>query len=163
MRGKGQAMFSWLRSAPQRARLTRVRRRFHPQAGEAWFRALPHQVRARFNRRWREEGEEERELWTRQAREILRAGALQALAFAVLNGFCPGDTLASYLMCLLMGMGLGMLLGALRADRLCSGVAGLILFVSLQWMTRGGLSAAHLFMFLPAGAVSAYLGIEREE
>lgn len=143
--------------------MARRQPRFHPHAGEAWFRALPHQERARFNREWREGEARGRELELRQVRGVLRSALPQVLIFVILNGFCPGDTGASYIVSLVVGAVLGLVLGATRADRLSSAMAGGLVFLVLQLATRGGLSFAHLFWIFPASAFSMLYGIEREE
>ena len=135
---------------------------FHPAAREEWFRALPHEHRARMNREWRAGLARDRVLDHGARRETaasaLRVGAL----FAFFNGFCPGDALVNYLGAFLAGGLLGALLERLRAARLLSAILGLAVFYLFQWFSRGGLSYFHFLVLLPVGAISAHLGQKRE-
>lgn len=156
-------MSSWLQGERASARLERSKPVFHPNAGEAWFRTLPHADRARMNREWRAGLQQDERLQRASARKLLRSGARHALGFALLNGFCPGDRFATYLLAACVGMVLAVALEWLRAARLLSSALGMLVFGAFQLVTRGGLSIALLFWLVPAGALCTFLAIEREE
>src|SRR5262245_54124961 len=135
----------------------------HPEAQSEWFKALPHERRARMNREWREGLVRDRCLQQGERRRLARGSFEMALLFALANGFCPGDALWTYSAAFAVGGAVGLGLEALRAARLLSAMLGLAGFFLFQWLSRGGLSALHLFVLLPVGAISAYLGMRREE
>lgn len=156
-------MFSWLQSGAEGERVESRKPVLHPEAGEAWFRALPHERRARMNREWREGLGRTEHLQRTRTKKLLRAGLVHALGFAVINGFCIGDGGATYFVAACAGMVLGMVLEWLRVARLLSAVTGMAVFGLFLLLTRGGLSVLHFFWFVLAGGFCSYLGIEREE
>lgn len=135
----------------------------HPEAHTEWFRALPHERRARMNREWRTELARGRGLVLDERRALWRAGLAPALAFAIFDAICPGADLGTLVLTALLGYALGLALHALRAGSILWGTAGQVVFFLLQWVTRGGLSGAHLFWFLPVAVTFLALGQRREE
>jgi len=115
------------------------------------------------NREWRAGLARDHQLVRNETRRVLVSAWRLALLFAVANGFCPGDALGTYLGAFAVGGLLGVLLERMRAARLLSATLGLLVFFLFQWISRGGLSALHLFVLLPVGAISAHLGTAREE
>lgn len=163
-------MFSWLQARPEgtvkgivKGPVKLLRRPIvHPEAGEEWFRALPHERRARMNREWRQELDHSERLRQGWVRRLLQSGGRHALVFAFFNGFCPGDALVTYASAACAGFLLGLALERLHAARGLSGIAGLLAFALFLWLSRGGLGYAHMFWLVPAGIASAYFGFERE-
>jgi len=135
----------------------------HPEAGAEWFKALPHERRARMNREWREALERDRALLTHARRRPWTGAWKQAVVFGLFDALCPLSDVGTIAAAVLGGAVLGALLNAFRADRLASAVAGGFAFVLFELLSRGGITAAHLFWIMPATAFSAYLGLEREE
>ena len=135
----------------------------HPKAGEGWFKALPHEHRARMNREWRSGLDRDRELDRSWVRRSLKSSSQMAALFLVFDPLCSGSSWGTCLLALATGGALGMLLHELRAARFLSGILGLLCFCAFQCSSRGGFAANHLFWLLPVAAISAHLGVEREE
>ena len=134
-----------------------------PLESEAWFRELPTERREEFSTLRREKLEHEVELAAAERRRALAETCRMAAVFAVGDLLAPGTDLASCVLALGIGSGLGFALGRLHADRLSTSAIGLGAFIALEWASRGGLSALHMFLFFPIGSACAYLGWLREE
>lgn len=143
------------------ARVRRAER--HPAAGEDWFKALPHERRALMNREWRQGLARDVEIVGTERQRALRSIRRMALLYACFDLCCSGRLLATVIVAALLGGALGLLLERLNAARLLSGALGTFAFIFFEWFSRGGLSPLHFFWFFPVGAISAYLGIERED
>ena len=134
-----------------------------PLESEAWFRELAPERREELSALRREKLEHEIELAAAERRRALAETCRMAAVFAVGDLLAPGNDLASCVLALGIGGGLGFALGRLDAARLSSSAVGLGAFIALEWATRGGLSALHMFLFFPFGCACAYLGWLREE
>lgn len=135
----------------------------HPQAGEAWYEALPAEKQAAFDAEWRASLARDAVLGRldvhRGRREILQVVAL----FAVADLVCPGRSLVSFAAALVVGAATGALLHKLDAGRFRTSALGIAAFLALQVLTRGGLSGLHMFVLFPAICCLAYWGYLREE
>jgi hypothetical protein len=128
-----------------------------------WFEALPAERRAEFERSHRE-GLRRDDLLARQSRRRVARDVLQTtLLFLVADQVAPHASAGSVLAALVSGVALGLVCLALNADRVLTGALGCAAFFLLQWLSRGGLTGLHLFLFMPVGAVCVYLGWRREE
>lgn len=135
----------------------------HPRAGEAWFRALPHERRARMNREWRAGLAHDRDLEHGVHERHWTCAWKQGVVFALCDGFCPGSGAWTMLVAFVAGAVLGASLQTLRGARLLSAVLGGAGFFLFELVSRGGIGVGHFFWIVPAAYFSSYLGIAREE
>ena len=134
-----------------------------PREEQDWFKRLPARVREEIVRDWRANEARYVELERHARRRVLHAIARMSALFAIADVACPETSLASFVTSLATGAVLGLAGERLDADRLVTGSVGLASFIALQWITRSGLSALHMLIFFPFGAMCAYLGYLREE
>ena len=135
-----------------------------PHAGKPWFEALPAERREEIERSFRAELWKDCDLVENQRRHVYVDVGLASALFLVFDQlFAPHATAASGCLALVVGALVGLLCAAIHANRLLSGVIGLAAFFLVQVLSRGGLSALHMFVFYPFGALCMLLGYKREE
>jgi len=134
----------------------------HPESDAAWFRALPPARQEEFHRACRERAERDLELERTARRRELRSAAEVAIVFALMDQCCPGRDALTLVLAATLGAAVGFTLERRNAGHVLSGSGALVAFFLLQTLTRGGLSAVHLFWFFPVGALCAILALRRE-
>ena len=107
--------------------------------------------------------ERNEELGRREVRRVGYEAAQMAALFAATDMVCPHRSLSTQLVALLAGTVLGWIASRLDLQRFATCALGLGSMFLLQWSSRGGLTALHLFVFFPFASACAYLGYLREE
>lgn len=134
----------------------------HPEADKSWFRELSEERQEAFHRDFRDRVGQSLERF-RAHTWRLGVEALQlGLIFALFDLWAPFASGWTTFLALAVGALVGRSLQVLEGGRLLSGTLGLLAFFLLEWGTRGGLSALHLFLLFPVAALSALQGLRRE-
>ena len=122
---------------------------------------MPGEHRDRLNREWREGLARDVSLVRRAREDVAREAVEHAGVFLIFDLFCPGNNAWTLVAAIVVGALAGACCRKLQAAQPLSATIGGGSFFVLQWITRGGISAFHLFWFLPVIAACAYLGWRR--
>jgi len=135
----------------------------HPAAGETWFRKLPPEQQVRMASQHRAGLARDVELEALEKRRTLLESLRMGAVFTIGDVLAPGGGWACATLALLLGTLVGFLLTRIDGKRLLSAVIGGSSFFVFEWMTRGGLAGAHLFLCYPITALCALIGWARED
>lgn len=134
----------------------------HPEAGAAWFQALSIERQEAFHAEFRARVEGDLARFHAHDRRLAAEALSTGLVFAVFDYLCPSGGLGTAVLAMALGTLVGWFLQWLEAGRVRSGTLALVTFFVFQWISRGGPSGLHLFLFLPVAVLASLQGLKRE-